>query len=345
MPASLSARALLLLTLPLAFAACKKDKPVDSDSPTGGDDSAVDSEDTQDSPVDTDTAPPCTASVLSATPGDAAAGVYYRDPLVVSFDGDGSAATFSLTDSSGDSYALFSAWSEGNVQATFDVVLAPDTTYTLTAAVCDSAISHTFTTSHAGAPLIGGAESLIGLTWKFRLSDDADITEPAFLDALASQYLTVPILVGVTYADATTFDLLGSLGLYNQNDGTYTQDRSEDPWDFPPADFSQSPYFDTTAPLVTLFYQSVELPIEQFHLAGTIADDGSAIIEGRADGYLDTRNAGVFFNQPDNYEAVCDLAGSAGVTCVNCGDGLPYCLFIRAENINAELVPGLSLVE
>ena len=326
----------------LLFAVACKPDPKDSD--TGkvvpGDDTAVDSDDSQDSgdSQDSDTGVPCTTQVLELTPADGATGVYYRDAVTAAFDGDGSTALFTL--SGGPSEPYSPAWSDGNLKATFDMVLAPDTTYTFTASICDSSKSVSFTTSHLGTPIAMDPMDLKDVTWKFRLSDDAEITEPAFLDVLASQYVTQPLLVGVTYADATTIDLLGALGFYQETDATYYQDTTEVPWDFPAADFTDSPYFSVTASdVLTLSYNGIAIPIQGFHLEGTIAEDASYIGEGKAWGLMDTRNAGAWVAQPGVESAVCDIASSAGVTCEACDDGEPYCMFIRAEHIHADQVP------
>jgi hypothetical protein len=249
----------------------------------------------------------------------------------------------SLVDGAGTPVSPDFYWSEGNVQVSLASILTPDTTYTLTVDICQTHLVSSFTTSHLGSPLLNGTESLAGVTWEFRLSDDADITEPAFLDIVASSYVTVPILIGVESVDDTTIDLMGALGEYDQGNGKYTQDTSETPWDFPAADFTEAPFFAATADVATLTYQSIDVPIEQFHLEGTITEDGSAIDEGRASGYLDTRNAGVWVGRPGEAGAVCETAAAAGVTCVSCMDGSPYCMLVIAQNIRAEQVPGLTL--
>ena len=44
-----------------------------------------------------------------------------------------------------------------------------------------------------------------------------------------------------------------------------------------------------------------------------------------------------------DYSAVCDIAAGAGVKCVPCSDGEPYCLYIVAEEITATQEDGLVL--
>lgn len=328
-----------LTVLLLLAAGCKTDKP----DPDSGNEIVTDSVDTGDSgTTDTDTGIPCTVAVTEMTPLEGASEVYNRSALTVSFDSDASAAVLTVTDSAGTPATLNTAWSEGNVKATLTGVLAPDTDYTFTASICGvDSVSH-FRTSHLGSPLLGDTSSLKDITWEFRLSDDATITEPSFLELMASTYVTTPLLIGVTESNDQIIDLLGALGDYSAQ-GAYTQSKVDVPWDFPPADFTQAPYFAATAPLVTLTYKGTPIPIEQFHLEGTITEDGAYIKEGKASGFLDTRNAGSWVGAGTEPGAVCDIAAKAGVTCVACQDGNPYCMYIVAEQITATQIPGLVL--
>ncbi|MFN7142852.1 MAG: Ig-like domain-containing protein [Myxococcota bacterium] len=321
------------------LAACtgKDGKPADTDDTGVGTDT--------DTGVDTDsgdTSEPCTASVLSTEPVTGATAVYYRDPLVVSFEGDGSAATLALTDAGGADVAFETTWADGGVQATLATVLAADTTYTLTVDVCGVETTTSFTTSSLGAPLTVGTADLLGRTFVFRLSD-ATITEPSFLDFVASTYLTVPLLISVTAADSTSLDLLGGLGVH-ENDGTYTQMEGEETWDFPSGDFTEQPYFEAYSEYITITYDGLPIPIEQFHLSGTFTADGTQIQRGVASGLGDTRHMAPLLGKPaDEYDALCALAAGAGVMCEPCADGEPYCIYIVAEEITATWEAGLAM--
>ena len=198
-------------------------------------------------------------------------------------------------------------------------------------------------TSSLGSPLTVAPEDLLGNTYEFRLSNDAEITEPAFLDVMAASYLNVPLLFGVSAVDATSLTLIGSLGT-QADDGSYSQDVG-DVWHFPACDFSTAPFFSTVADLITLTYNGTDIPIEQFTLEGTFAPDGSSIEHGVATGNVDSRNLGPLVGQPDEPGAICNLASDLGVKCVPCADGEPYCLYMVAEQISAEMAEGLTLVD
>lgn len=329
-------RLLVLLAGLGALGACEGDKgdPNDTDDPIG--------DDTADPDTDTDTDVPCEASFYSVDPVDGAGDVYYRAPIVVSFEGDAGSATFSLTDAGGADVAFDAAWSDGNVQATLTTVLAAETTYTLTVDVCGVTTTTTFTTSSLGKPLEVDPASLVGNTYVWRLSD-ADITEPSFLDFVANTYLTVPLLITVTAADDTTIDLLGGLG-YLEDDGSYTQQMGEETWDFPSGDFAAQPYFEAYAELITITYSGTPIPIEQFHLSGTFTADGTRIEKGVGSGLGDSRYMGPLLGLPeDDLGAICEIAAEAGVECEPCADGEPYCIYIVAEEISAVVEEGLVL--
>ncbi len=328
----------MIRSLPLLLlAACTGDEPGDSDKTPADSDSA-----------DTDPGP-CTTQVLSFEPANGTTEVYYQSTLVVSFDGDGGSAVFTLTDEAGADVPVSAVFTDGNVQAELTATLGPLTTYTLTVDLCGATTTSSFTTSELGSELTLDPADLVGMTYVFRISD-AEITEPAFLDVLAATYLTVPILISVADANETSIDLFGGLGCETGDidcptgDSEYVQ-YDLPSWDFPVADFTTQPYFLTESPLVTIQYGDLPIPIENFTLAGTFAADGSAIEEGYATGIGDTRYMGELVGKPDEPGAVCDLASSAGVYCTDCSDGEPYCMYIVAEHITASLVDGLTMVE
>lgn len=326
------------LALLLSASACKKDKDTtDTADSNDGDDSAVDS---ADSGGETDT--PCLAAVIALTPADGATSVYYRDTYTVAFDTDGSAALIEVRDAAGVAAPTSITWSEGNVEAFVTADLYPSSPYTLHVELCGVTSEATFVTSDLGTPIIEGPGSLVGHTYMIQLSE-ADITTPAVLEALAAEYLTVPLLFDVTQSDESTITFLGGLGEQN-DDGTFSQIDGLPTWDFPAGDFTSSPYFATRADYITLMYGEYAIPIEEFTLDGVFTSDGSQILEGHATGKADTRNMAELLAQPaDNYAALCDLAGSLGVYCEACLDGEPYCLYIAAEQIEASYQPGLTL--
>lgn len=324
-----------LLLAPLALFGCNKDK-----DDTGGDTQPTGTDDTSDTDPTTD----CTTTVTSTSPEDGDSDVYYRTVFTVSFEGDGSGAVFSIADEAGNALeATDITWSEGNVQAMFRADLAPETTYHLDVHVCDATTSTVFATNTIGTPIEAGNASVTGRTYVTRLSD-ATIVDPAVLDPLLGQYLTVPLLFEVTAADDTTIDLLGALG-YQEDDGSFTQLTDLPTWDFPAGDFSDSPYFFAQAAAIVIMYGDIPIPIEDFTLEGSFTADGTEITYGRATGLGDSRYLGELVNQPGVESAVCDLAATLGVTCELCNDGEPYCLYIIAEDIDAVYEEGLDVIE
>ncbi len=320
-----------------ALVACGDDtKSTDTDTGAVTDDTASDT-----SVVDTSV--PCEVTVGNASIAEGDMNVYYRDTLTLSFSGDAVAAgaVVAIRDASGADASAALIWSEGNVQASFALTLAPSTPYTLHAEVCGVTTDIPFTTSSLGEPLTGAAEDLVGHTYVFRLSD-SEITDPRFLDALAGTYLTVPLLITVTMADASSIDLLGALGEL-RDDGTYRQLRGEPTWDFPVADFSAAPYFSASAERIVIPYAGIEIPVEDFTLSGTFTSDGTELAEAIVTGLGDSRDMGALLGQADDPNAMCSLAAAAGVECEPCGDGEPYCLHIVAEEINAQYLPGVSI--
>ncbi|MES2641594.1 MAG: Ig-like domain-containing protein [Myxococcota bacterium] len=324
----------------LALSACvEKDLGATDDKDVNGGDTADSDTDTD---TDTDTDVPCTATVIGNEPADGATAVYYRDPIEVSFEGDGSTAAFTLTDAGGTAAAFETTWTEGNVQAILSTVLAADTTYTLGVDVCGVATSSSFTTSSLGTPLTEDPSSLVGRAFVWRLSEST-ITEPSFLDFVASTYLTVPLLISISSAGSSEIDLLGGVG-YHENDGSYTQVMDEETWDFPAGSFEEQPYFEAYADYITVSYNGIPIPIEQFHLSGTFTADGTSIEKGVGSGFGDSRHMGPLLNQAaDDYSAVCRIAVKAGVECVPCSDGEPYCMYIVAEDITARWELGLTM--
>lgn len=289
-----------------------------------------------------DTSAECTTTIGSIEPADGATDVYYRDSMIVNFEGDGGSATLSLADSSGVPVPVTATFTSGNVQAIVvpDSPLTPLTGYQLSATVCDVDTTSTFTTSELGTPLDEDTLTLLGKTFSFRLSD-SDITEPAFLNLIAGTYLTVPILLGVESVDSAQIHMIGGLG---DDSGATIKQESLPTWDFPSADFTTQPFFHAESPLITIMYGDVPIPIADFNISGTFNRTGTTIEEGHATGIGDSRYMSELVGKPaDDYGAVCDLAAAAGVVCTACADGEPYCLYIVAENIIASEVEGLTM--
>lgn len=331
----------------LALFACKgkDDESTTDDSTPVGDDSQVQTDDSAD-----DSAEPCMTRPSELSPEEEETGWFYRKPLTVRFTEAAPDATFRLYDRDTQTeQGVTVTWNDSNEIATLeaDSFLWPSTPYGLDITVCDATYTTTFDTSAYGEPLTLTPEELVDRTYVIEFGD-VEFTEPEGFGALLALYVDVPILVGVETADSTQISLTGAQGYIDSN-GDYLQRRRSGglwvpTWPFNGVDFSTAPFFSAEADSITIAYNGVDIPVYDFHLDGTFAADGSTIGGAQLWGLGDTRNMGIFFDDPDNASYVCDLVTSVGATCEACpNDGEVYCLFIRGEDITADFVPDLSV--
>ncbi len=287
-----------------------------------------------------DTGANCEVHLTSISPTDGAVSVFYRDLLVLSFDGDGSAATIAVTDDAGTAVAVTEAWQDGNVQVWLDAELSAATTYDVAVSLCGNDYATSFTTSDVGKPLEVQYESMVGRTYAFSLNE-ANITTPSIIEGFDDDYFTQPLLFMIQEADESGVTFLGAPGV--KDGSTYSQDTEAPTWDFPAADFTEQPYFETHADYIELAYRGTPIPISDFAFTGVFLADGSAIVEATVEGLVDTREMYEFLGLPENPEAICDYASGFGVYCEECPDGNAYCLYLVGEDITANEQAGLTL--
>ncbi|MBT3220439.1 MAG: hypothetical protein HN348_15240, partial [Proteobacteria bacterium] len=246
-------------------------------------------------------------------------------------------------DNSGFLIADEVAWADkGNTfELSLEQGLSPSSGYTLQYDDCRGKYEVDFSTSAFGAPLTAGNSSLEGTTYHVDLVG-ADWVEPGGFAALMSLYFTVPILIGVQWADGQYIDLMGAPGEQDDN-GELQQDISESTWDFPRADFTGSPYFLALTDEVVFDYVGVDIPVYDFELSATISADGSKLGGGLISGLGDTRFMWSILGSDEDPNAVCVLAASVGVSCQECPDSKPYCLLMRAKDVDGTLIEGLTL--
>ena len=322
------------------------------DTDTVADDGAIDDTAITGSPSgpggdDTDTGTktvPCEVALEETEPeeGDV---IFYRDPIELEFDGPGKGAVISLINADTKAEVALSAPLWDNKDTTADVLpaeaLTGDSNYTLSVTICDVTTEVNFSTSSFGSPLTKGPATLNDRTYVVELSE-VTYTEPAGLGFVLAGTLTVPILVGVQAVYKDTIDLIGAEGVL-ANEGYYFQNPNLDSWDFSGASW-EDPFFSIDAESVSITYDDVEIPIFDFHLEGTFSPDGSAIGGGKLWGLGDTRNMSGFVASTDP-AAICDLLALSGVNCDPCpSDDEPYCLYLKAEEIEADQEPDLIVV-
>ena len=219
--------------------------------------------------------------------------------------------------------------------------LEPLSDYTLVVQDCADVTEVEFTTSVVGQPLTVDPEELVGVTWSMEMLE-ADWQEPAGAEALILLYFSAPALLGVRHADDQMIDVMGAAGVL---DGLGNLEQAAgSTWNFPPADFTTSPFFSSDATLVTLVYDGVAIPVHNAHLEATIAPDGEGISGGKLSGLGHTRDLGGLLAAGDDPDALCNLAAGLGVVCEACPDGGEYCLPLSATRIHGERIEGLTLI-
>jgi hypothetical protein len=297
-----------------------------------------------DGPVDSDGTRACRGRVVDISPVNGESDWFWRTPPVVSVDTVADDYVVRLTDALGRTVptTLVAADDVGlKLEVQMEGGLEAHTEYLLEVDDCYETRTVTFSTSHYGTPVRGGAASLLGRTYQLDLSG-AEWIEPGGFGPILATNFNTPVLVGVMYADASNLDWIGATGVTSA--GRVRQDRGFPTWEFPVSSFAESPYFETTADQVELSISGYQLPIIDFQLSGTLSEDASHFAGGSLIGLGDTRYAGGAVGLPGNETAMCDLAAGLGVPCTNCPDGEPLCLQVQLEQLLGQEVEGLSLV-
>ncbi len=311
-----------LLTLPLLFLIGCPAEDKTADGETG----------------DTD-GPSCEVIVDSTIPSSGAVDADYRAAIEFHLSDPDPTAIATSTGISGTSTL---ADDNETVIFTPDAPLSASTSYTVTLDYCGGTVDLAFTTSEVGGPL-NDANALVGKTYALALGD-ARIVEPDGIGSVLSSYLTQDILIGVDTVSATEVQMIGAIG--KEDASPPAQDWCDPTIDFPVADFSEQPYFQIGPQNTTLSVAGYSIEIGNLEITGTFAPDGTYFAGGTLSGTIDTRPLAPLLDDSGDEGAICDLAVSFGATCTACpADGEPYCLTLVADQITAEEVSGLTLVE
>ena len=291
-----------------------------------------------------DTASPenCPGVVMDVRP-DGGPGLWYWRDMPQVWTGNDRKETYQASLWKGtNALASEMVWAESGV--TFQVSRSehfePNTEYELQLTDCRETRRIGFKTSEYGTPLEGDAKDLVSSTYLIDLAG-ATWLEPGSFSAILSLYFTTPILLMVNYADDAAVDFMGAQG-YRDDLGIYRQSATEPTFDFPLSQWPEKPYFELVAPMVDITFQGVQVPIYDFALSGTFAPDGSSLGGAKVQGLGDTRYMGPLIGK-DDPGAICEQAASLGVSCSDCPDGNPYCMFLSAIDVDGARVPGLEL--
>lgn len=285
---------------------------------------------------------------FEASPTDGGS-MFYRGSFELEFDED-EEITATLADGAGNNIALEPiVWDGDTAYITPSAPLSPETAYTLTVDWSCGPTEIGVTTSELGTP-VADPSSLETRTWKLDItSEDIRITEPPGVGGLLgsliqSQGGDIEILVGVSAYDAEAQELaiLGALGT-----GSGAQDMCTESLNFPvPADFSDGAYMSVSGDLVPITVAGITVNLRDLEIGGTFAPDGSYIQGVSLAGQLDARDLADVAAELGG--SLCEVVSgftSGAVSCEACTDGEVQCLSLRIENIPAEELPGVTLME
>lgn len=284
----------------------------------------------------------CPHQILDFTPVSGEEGWYYRAPLELWTASDRAEFYgFTLIDSHEAEVQLVRNWEGPHLSATPVKPLSPSEDYTLILGDCAQTREVPFRTSALGSPLSGGPSALLGRSYLIDFGD-AEWAEPAGFGALMALYFTVPVLLGVSWADVEMVDLMGAQG-YTDTTGAVHQSVGMPTWDYPIASFADAPWFFSEAEVASLSFDEVQVPVYGFSLEGSFSADGSQVGGAIVRGSADTQDMGVLIGRGGEPDAICALAASMGVSCVSCPDASPYCLDLHITALRGVELPGLSL--
>lgn len=287
----------------------------------------------------------CDAEVFETAPFDGQQGIYYLDPISVSFTEEAVGSVVRL-EKGGQLAPAELTWDETGLNATLTPLnpLEPVTEYTLSVQTCpdNAPTTVSFSTSSFGTDLAVEPEALAGRTYYLDLGG-AFYEEPAGLGGLISQYLNQPLLIGVVSSNVDQIELMGAQGRVDGASGAILQDTRLSTFYFGTASFVSRPYLLASAPAVPLAYDGTDISFYNFRLEATFSADGEVLGEPRLTGQIDTRNLGPLLGVGSAPDATCETASGLGVDCEPCPDGEELCLPLRGSFPNGAYLPGVTL--
>jgi hypothetical protein len=335
-------------TILVALAACSsstdfKDATSSSptlDSPGAGDadaDADADADSDTDADADTDTtdpvdtaSSPCSNPVANQFPADGQVDVYLGSEVFFTLVDADPGATISVTDAAGAVVpgktrvsGTIVRWSGGP----FDTLSAYDATLVHG---CGVETAHFETSEVGGDPL---AVDPTGLVYAIDLGSGV-WAEPVGLGAvLASLLANQQLLLSPTGIDPAAVDFLAGIGVAG------VQDTCIATVPMPQTTFAD-PTFALVAPQVQLDFGGTLIDVNDVDVTGSFAADGGRIQFGTLETVIDTRYLGPAIGLSSAYDEVCNLMYYLGFSCDLCADGLPYCLAITVDDLEAPSIGG-----
>jgi hypothetical protein len=285
---------------------------------------------------DSDTAPVCDAAVLSFAPEDGTGPYALDKPLVFTIEGTASEATVTVTGPDGAEIAGEVTIGEGTVTWEPADELPEEATVSWTAQICDVTGAGTFTTGTLGSDV--PPEELSDDTFAVDLAN-ATWVQPEGGEDLVEQFFAGAFLIGIQAVTEITLDTIGASGEATAS-GSWQQDPCYATIDFEPVDFTTNPYFVLETDEMRFTVQGIEAIIYDVQITGGLTND--AIVDGTFQGEIDMDD---YKDDLGTSDPCGMLAMYAGLECVACSwDGEEHCLFLMAEDVEGEEVPGLQLV-
>lgn len=287
----------------------------------------------------------CDAEVFETAPFDGQQGIYYLDPVTITFTEPAVGATIRL-EKDGQLAPSEVTWDETELNATLTPVnpLEPSATYTLSVQTCaeNAPTEVTFTTSGFGAEMTVEPSELQGRAYYLDLGG-AYYEEPPGIGGLIAQYLNQPLLIGVVSSNVDQIELMGAQGRVDGTSGLILQDLRVSTFYFGAASFVGRPYLLASAPAVPLTYDGTEILFYNFRLEATFSADGETLGEPRLTAQIDTRNLGPLLGVGSADDAACETAAGLGVNCEACPDGQDLCLPLKGEFPNGDYLDHVTL--
>jgi hypothetical protein len=215
--------------------------------------------------------------------------------------------------------------------------LEADTLHRWEATVCGVEAGGGFTTGALGEA--ADPSALEGTTWGLAL-DEAEWVQPAGGGSLFGQLFSGQVLLGVQAADSAQIDLLSAVG-EEVEPGWWQQDPCFETADFDPVDFLGNPYVQAGPVDMRFAVQGVDAVLRDVEIAGAVAADGSALLDGSLVAEFDARD----FSSLGSPSQVCDLLEAyVGVSCSACrSDGEESCVPVEVQEVEGARIEGLAL--
>jgi len=178
-----------------------------------------------------------------------------------------------------------------------------------------------------------------GATYHLEIESDQWVA-PEGIGNIIGTYVP-DFLLGVRSSGDATVLLLGALV---DDSAGVAQDLCKETIDFPVAPLDADGAFTAGPAEFPITVTGYDVTIHDLYVSGTFTPDGTGFVAGRFEGMLDAREFEGFFGT--DATGVCELVASVGAGCEACpADDTPYCLQVRAEDLRADRVAGLELVE